>query len=150
MSCRGHRGALCWPFEGGDRHVLADPAAGLAGVRQRPGPAQARAAVAGRIAALPGAGAGALQRPAGGLARQHRPDPDAPAAGCPRGLAEIVEANRQDGDKAKPAALVDAYPGLGKSTAVREYGRDYWRPRSRCAARPPLTGTAGSRSSTSR
>jgi hypothetical protein len=42
-------------------------------------------------------------------------------------LAEIVEANRQDGDKAKPAALVDAYPGLGKSTAVREYGREYHR-----------------------
>jgi len=43
------------------------------------------------------------------------------------GLAEIVESNRHDGDKAKPAALVDAYPGLGKSTAVREYGRDYWK-----------------------
>jgi hypothetical protein len=42
-------------------------------------------------------------------------------------LAEIVESNRHDGDKTKPAALVDAYPGLGKSTAVREYGRDYWR-----------------------
>ena len=42
-------------------------------------------------------------------------------------LAEIVESNRHDGDKAKPAALVDAYPGLGKSTAVREYGRDYHR-----------------------
>jgi hypothetical protein len=42
-------------------------------------------------------------------------------------LAEIVESNRHDGDKAKPAALVDAYPGLGKSTAVREYGRDYWK-----------------------
>ncbi|GAA4617266.1 AAA family ATPase [Actinoallomurus liliacearum] len=42
-------------------------------------------------------------------------------------LAEIVESNRQDGDKAKPAALVDAYAGLGKSTAVREYGRDYYR-----------------------
>ncbi|MFG3207301.1 ATP-binding protein [Streptomyces sp. NPDC048192] len=42
-------------------------------------------------------------------------------------LAEIVESNRQDGDKAKPAALVDAYPGLGKSTAVREYGRDFHR-----------------------
>jgi len=42
-------------------------------------------------------------------------------------LAEIVESNRHDGDKAKPAALVDAYPGLGKSTAVREYGRAYYR-----------------------
>ncbi|SHN30803.1 ATP-binding protein [Streptomyces yunnanensis] len=42
-------------------------------------------------------------------------------------LAEIVESNRQDGDKTKPAALVDAYAGLGKSTAVRDYGRAYYR-----------------------
>lgn len=41
-------------------------------------------------------------------------------------LAEIVDSNRQDGDKAKPAALVDAYPGLGKSTAVCEFGRGYY------------------------
>ncbi|MEY9878438.1 hypothetical protein ABH931_007965 [Streptacidiphilus sp. MAP12-33] len=44
-----------------------------------------------------------------------------------RQLREIVDSNRQDGDKAKPAALVDAYPGLGKSTAVREFGRQYYR-----------------------
>ncbi|MFE3144999.1 ATP-binding protein [Streptomyces scopuliridis] len=43
------------------------------------------------------------------------------------GLEEIVESNRQDGDKTKPAALVDAYPGLGKSTAVRNYGRKLFR-----------------------
>ena len=42
-------------------------------------------------------------------------------------LAEIVESNRQDGDKTKPAALVDAYPGLGKSTAVRAYARTLFR-----------------------
>ncbi|MET7638644.1 AAA family ATPase [Streptomyces sp. NPDC005438] len=42
-------------------------------------------------------------------------------------LAEIVESNRHDGDKTKPAALVDAYPGLGKSTAVRDYGRKLFR-----------------------
>ena len=41
-------------------------------------------------------------------------------------LSEIVEPNLHDGDKAKPAALVDAHPGLGKGTVVREYGRDYW------------------------
>ena len=41
-------------------------------------------------------------------------------------LAEIVVSNLHDGDKAKPAALVDAHRGLGKGTAVREYGRDYW------------------------
>ncbi|GGJ75170.1 hypothetical protein GCM10010123_01440 [Pilimelia anulata] len=43
------------------------------------------------------------------------------------GLAEVVEANRQDGDRNKPAALVDAYPGLGKTTAVLDYARDYHR-----------------------
>jgi AAA domain len=41
------------------------------------------------------------------------------------GLAEIVETNRQDGDKNKPAALVDAYPGLGKTTAVLDYAKTY-------------------------
>jgi len=42
-------------------------------------------------------------------------------------LAEIVEANRQDGDKNRPAALVDSYPGLGKTTAVLDYARCYHR-----------------------
>lgn len=42
-------------------------------------------------------------------------------------LDEIVDSNRQDGDKTKPAALLDAYPGLGKSTAVRAYGRKQFR-----------------------
>jgi AAA domain-containing protein len=42
-------------------------------------------------------------------------------------LAEIVESNRHDGDKTKPAALIDAYPGIGKSTAVRDYGRTFYR-----------------------
>ncbi|MFE2749041.1 ATP-binding protein [Streptomyces scopuliridis] len=42
-------------------------------------------------------------------------------------LAEIVESHRHDGDKTKLAALVDAYPGIGKSTAVRDYGRRLYR-----------------------
>ncbi|WP_432190138.1 AAA family ATPase, partial [Streptomyces sp. Tue6028] len=42
-------------------------------------------------------------------------------------LTELVESNRHDGDKTKPAALLDAYPGLGKSTAVRDYGRKFFR-----------------------
>jgi hypothetical protein len=42
-------------------------------------------------------------------------------------LTEIVDSNRQDGDKAKPAALLDAYPGIGKSTAIREYARGFHR-----------------------
>lgn len=42
------------------------------------------------------------------------------------GLSEVVKANRQDGDKNKPAALVDAYPGLGKTTAVLSFAKRYW------------------------
>uniref|UniRef100_A0AAU2VCU6 TniB family NTP-binding protein n=1 Tax=Streptomyces sp. NBC_00003 TaxID=2903608 RepID=A0AAU2VCU6_9ACTN len=42
-------------------------------------------------------------------------------------LWEIVGSNRHDGDKAKPAALLDAYPGIGKSTAVLDFARDYYR-----------------------
>lgn len=42
-------------------------------------------------------------------------------------LREVVESNRQDGSKTKPAALVDAHPGLGKSTAVRAYGCDLFK-----------------------
>jgi hypothetical protein len=44
-----------------------------------------------------------------------------------QGLAEVVEANRQDGDRSRPCALVDAYPGLGKTTAVLDYARTYYR-----------------------
>ena len=42
-------------------------------------------------------------------------------------LDEIVEANRQDGDKVKGAAVLDAYPGLGKTTAAVTFGRDFHR-----------------------
>jgi hypothetical protein len=42
-------------------------------------------------------------------------------------LSEIVGSNRQDGSKAKPAALLDAYPGIGKSTAAIDFGRDFYR-----------------------
>ena len=31
-------------------------------------------------------------------------------------LDEIIESNRQDGDKVKSSALLDAHPGLGKTT----------------------------------
>jgi hypothetical protein len=43
------------------------------------------------------------------------------------GLAEIVDSNRQDGDKVKPSAVVDAFPGLGKTTAVLDYVNKYHR-----------------------
>jgi hypothetical protein len=42
-------------------------------------------------------------------------------------LLEIVESNRQDGNRPKPAALVDAYAGLGKTTAVLEFIREFHR-----------------------
>lgn len=42
-------------------------------------------------------------------------------------LDEIIDANRQDGDKVKGAAVLDAYPGLGKTTAAVSFGRSYHR-----------------------
>ena len=36
-------------------------------------------------------------------------------------LDDIVEANRQDGDKVKGAAVIDAFPGLGKSTIAQVF-----------------------------
>jgi hypothetical protein len=40
-------------------------------------------------------------------------------------LEDIVEANRQDGDKVKGAAVIDAYPGLGKSTIAQAFARGF-------------------------
>jgi hypothetical protein len=40
-------------------------------------------------------------------------------------LDDIVEANRQDGDKVKGAAVIDAFPGLGKSTIAQVFAREY-------------------------
>ncbi len=42
-------------------------------------------------------------------------------------LDEIVEANRQDGDKVKGAAVLAAYPGLGKTMAAVTFGRAFHR-----------------------
>jgi len=40
-------------------------------------------------------------------------------------LDDIVEANRQDGDKVRGAAVIDAYPGLGKSTIAQSFARGF-------------------------
>jgi len=40
-------------------------------------------------------------------------------------LDDITEANRQDGDKVKGAAVIDAYPGLGKSTIAQVFAREF-------------------------
>ncbi len=66
------------------------------------------------------------------------------------GLAEIVESNRHDGDKAKPAALWTPTQGWARAPRCASTAATTGGLRSRCAARPPPTGTAGSRSSTSR
>lgn len=42
-------------------------------------------------------------------------------------LQLIVDSNRQDFDKLKGAPVVDAFPGLGKTTAVNAYGRKFHR-----------------------
>lgn len=42
-------------------------------------------------------------------------------------LDGIVGANRQDGDKVKPTAVLDALPGLGKTTAALAFGQAFHR-----------------------
>ncbi|WP_244190568.1 TniB family NTP-binding protein [Streptomyces caeruleatus] len=40
-------------------------------------------------------------------------------------LWDILDSNLQDGDKAKGAVAVDAFPGLGKTTSVLAFARDF-------------------------
>ncbi|MBW3615735.1 MAG: ATP-binding protein [Actinobacteria bacterium] len=42
-------------------------------------------------------------------------------------LDEIIESNRQDGDKVKSSALLDAYPGLGKTTLAVMFAAGFHR-----------------------
>jgi len=42
-------------------------------------------------------------------------------------LEEICESNQHDGDKVKPAAVIDALPGLGKSTAALVFAKAFHR-----------------------
>ncbi|MGC9501221.1 AAA family ATPase [Streptomyces sp. WG7] len=42
-------------------------------------------------------------------------------------LWDILDSNVQDGDQAKGAVAVDAFPGLGKTTAVLAFARDFHR-----------------------
>jgi len=42
---------------------------------------------------------------------------------------EIVDTNRQDGDRVKGAPVIDAHPGLGKTTAATAFGRQLHRDR---------------------
>lgn len=40
-------------------------------------------------------------------------------------LWDIVDSNAQDGDKAKGSIAIDAFPGLGKTTAVLAFARQF-------------------------
>jgi hypothetical protein len=42
-------------------------------------------------------------------------------------LEELAGANRQDGEKVKPAVVLDALPGLGKTTAALAFGQAFHR-----------------------
>lgn len=44
-------------------------------------------------------------------------------------LWQIVDSNRQDSDRLKSAAAIDGFAGLGKTTIVNQFGREYWRQR---------------------
>ena len=53
---------------------------------------------------------------------------------------DIIDSNAQDGDKVKGAIAIDAFPGLGKTTAVLAFARKYHRGRSPRRAGSPRTG----------
>jgi len=55
-------------------------------------------------------------------------------------LEEICGSNRQDGGKARPAAVLDALPGLGKTTAALAFGR--WFHRDQIELHGPHAATA--------
>jgi hypothetical protein len=42
-------------------------------------------------------------------------------------LWDIVDSNAQDGDKAKGAVAIDAFPGLGKTTSVLAFAKEFHR-----------------------
>jgi AAA domain len=53
-------------------------------------------------------------------------------------LDEIVQSNRQDSDRIRSAAVIDALPGLGKTTIANLFGRDFDRAQTR--RHGPVTG----------
>ena len=68
------------------------------------------------------------------MARQPRPDQEAPQlAALHEDLWDIVDSNAQDGDKAKGAVAIDAFPGLGKTTSVLAFARPVPPPRDQSA-----------------
>jgi len=58
-------------------------------------------------------------------------------------LDDITEANRQDGDKVKGAAVIDAFPGLGKSTIAQVFAREFHQ--RQVSLYGPLTGAGHDR-----
>ncbi|MEV7304334.1 TniB family NTP-binding protein [Streptomyces clavifer] len=52
-------------------------------------------------------------------------------AGIHDELEQIVASNRQDGDRIRSAAVIDALPGLGKTTIANLFGRDFDRQQMR-------------------
>lgn len=61
------------------------------------------------------------------MAREHRPYQDPTVGRTARRPWDIVDSNAQDGDKAKGAVAIDAFPGLGKTTSVLAFARQYHR-----------------------
>ncbi|WP_226887124.1 ATP-binding protein [Nocardia brasiliensis] len=55
-------------------------------------------------------------------------------------LWDIVDSNLQHGDKAKGAVAIDAFPGLGKTTSVLAFAREYHRREIRGAGSKTLAG----------
>ena len=113
-------------------HARGDGAARLAGGVHAGG-----AGCAGRRGAPP------VRRRAGGLDANLGPIITPQMQTLFDELEEIVQSNRQDGDRVRSSAVLSALPGLGKSTVAISYGVRYHREQIECtAARPRAVMTA--------
>ncbi len=124
-TCERRRRARCWRR----RVRFGQPDPGPQGGLAPHGPGAAanatRDAVDEAAPRLGRGGVGGLQPSAAGVARQPRAAPHPQLAELHEDLWDIVDSNLQDGDKAKGAVAVDAFPGLGKTTSVLAFAKQF-------------------------
>ena len=59
------------------------------------------------------------------MARQSATDQDNTVTELLEQLSDIVESNQQDGDKPKGAVAIEGPGGVGKSSAILAYAKDF-------------------------
>ena len=113
------------PLRPAERAYSLSTRAGLGAVRHRPAPAAARPADRRADPRAARAGAAEYEEQRSVWHANLGPLRTPQMRAVHEQLDDIVEANRQDGDKVKGAAVIDAFPGLGKSTIAQVFAREF-------------------------